>query len=85
MTIQRDEKFADAIESIVKIFSSPDKQSQIKHQILTRQIDLTKKDILELSALPQNQIKDVLQGRKRFWQARSDANKIRKTKLLKKA
>lgn len=64
ITIQRDEKFADALELISNVFPSPKKQKEVKYQILTRQINLSKKDILELSEFTPENIMQVLSGEK---------------------
>jgi len=63
-TIMNDEKFTDAIDSIVKIFPSYKKQKETKYKLLTRESDLSKKDILELSDFTPEQIKQVISGEK---------------------
>jgi len=82
-TIYNDEKFTDAIDSIIRVFPSPQKQKEIKHQILTRQINLPKKDIIELSQLSASQIKQVISGKKDLWQVKLEIDKKRKDKKKK--
>jgi len=77
-TIVNDEKFADAIETISKTFPTPSKQKDIKHKILTRQIDLSKKDLIELSELSAKYIKQVLDGEKELWQVKLEIEQNRK-------
>ena len=84
-TIYNDEKFADAIETISQVFTAPKKQKDIKHKILTRYFDLSKKDIIELSNYPPKFIKEVVDGTKEFWQVRSDHNKNKKANRLQRA
>lgn len=83
MTIQRDEKFADAIETIAKTFSTPSKQKEIKHKILTRQFDISKRDIVELSELSAKYIKQVIDGEKELWQVKLEIEQTRKKKKKK--
>ncbi len=82
-TILRDETFADAVESIVKVFPTPKKQKDIKHKILTRQINLSKKDIVELSELSPRYIKQVLSGKKELWQVKLEIEQRRKKRKKK--
>ncbi len=79
-TIRNDEKFADAVDFILNVFSSPAKKKQIKNDLLTKKFRLTKKDIIELSTLPSNYIKKVIEHKREFWQARSDFHKEQKLK-----
>lgn len=83
-TIYNDEKFADAIDSILSAFH-PKETAQIKTKLLSREIGITKKDIVELSALPSKQIRDVISGKKKFWEARAEDNRIKKNRRLKRA
>ena len=76
-TIINDEKFADAIESIVKAFPTPAKQKEVKHKILTRQINLSKKDIVELAELPATFVKQVMSGKKELWQVKLEIEQRR--------
>jgi DNA modification methylase len=82
-TIVNDEKFADAIETIAKTFPTPLKQKDIKHKILTRQFDISKKDLVELSELSAKYIKQVLDGEKELWQVKLDIEQTRKKKKKK--
>lgn len=82
-TIRNDEKFADAIESIVKTFPTPKKQKDIKHKILTRQISLSKKDLIELSELSAKYIKEVISGKKELWQVKLEIEQKRKKRKKK--
>ena len=82
-TILRDEAFADAVESIVKVFPTPSQQKDIKHQILTRQINLSKKDIIELSQLSASYTKQVLSHKKELWQIKLEIEQRRKKKKKK--
>lgn len=84
-TIRNDEEFTDAVDTIIKLYPKPKKQSEVKQAILSRKVDLTKKDILGLSTFGSKLIRDVISGRKEFWQARSEHNKNKKAKRLEKA
>lgn len=83
-TIQRDEKFTNAVDSIINIFHSPAKKKEVKNDLLTKQYKLTKKEIIELSTLPSKYIEDVIDNNRTLWQARSDYHKEQKNKDLKK-
>ena len=83
MTIQRDEKFADAIETIIRVFPSPKKQKDIKYKLLTRQSDLTKKDIVELAELLPRYIKQVITGKKELWAVKLEIEQRRKKRKKK--
>ncbi len=67
-TIMNDEKFTDAIDSVVRIFPSAKKKKETKYKLLTRQSNLSKKDILELSEFTPEQIKQVMSGEKIYQQ-----------------
>ena len=82
-TIINDEKFADAIESIVKAFPTPAKQKEVKHKILTRQINLSKKDIVELAELPATFVKQVMSGKKELWQVKLEIEQRREKRKKK--
>ena len=82
MTIVRGEKFADAVEVIVKTLASASEQEDIKHKLLTGELNLSKKDIIELSALPKRQILAVLTGKKLLWIIKADHNKHKKDTQL---
>lgn len=82
-TILNDEKFADALEKISKVFPTPKKQKDIKHKILTRQINLSKKDIVELSELSATNIKQVISGTKELWQVKLEIEQRRKKRKKK--
>lgn len=45
-TIRRDEKFCEAVNSIVEAYPTSKKQSEIKHKILTGQTSVSKRDLL---------------------------------------
>lgn len=77
-TIYNDEKFADAIETISGAFPTPKKRNNIKHQILTRQINLSKKDIIEISELSASNIKKVISGKKELWRVKLAIEQRRK-------
>jgi len=82
-TIYNDEKFAEAINTISKIFPTPKKQKDIKHKILTRQINLSKKDIVELAELSGKYIKQVIDGKKELWQVKLEIEQKRKKRKKK--
>jgi 16S rRNA G966 N2-methylase RsmD len=82
-TIQRDEKFTNAVDSIVDIYHSPAKKKQVKNDLLTKHYKLSKKEIIELSTLPSKYIEDVIEHNRTLWQARSDCHKEQQGKNLK--
>jgi 16S rRNA G966 N2-methylase RsmD len=81
-TIRNDEKFSNAVDLIVDIYSSPAKKKQVKNDLLTKQYRLTKKDIIELSTLPSKYVRDVIDKNRSLWQARSDYHIEQKRKDL---
>jgi DNA modification methylase len=83
ITIRRDEIYTDAIETIVKIYPTSKIQNDIKHKILTRQINLSKKDVIDLSGLSGKYIKQVLDGKKELWQIKLEIEQGRKKRKKK--
>jgi DNA modification methylase len=84
MTIKRAEKFSIAVDSIISIFPAK-QQNEMKLLLLNRGLKLSKKDILDLSTFPPKLIKEVIEEKKEYWQARSEANKNIKAARLRKA
>jgi hypothetical protein len=83
-TVRRAAEFSNAVDTIVGKFPEQ-KQREVKSVVLSSELDITKKDILELSEFPNRLIKDVITGKKKFWQARAEANKIRRNRELQRA
>lgn len=84
-TIRNDAAFADAVDAIVKIYSSPEEQREAKHKILTKEIRASKKDIIELSQLPPKHVKEVFSGAKELWQVKLELEQQRKKRKKKPA
>jgi len=76
-TIARDENFSEAVDKICAVYASGKKRIEIKHLLLTRRTDLTKKDIIALSILNARSIKNVLEKGKSLWEIKSELNKAR--------
>jgi len=64
-TIFRDEKFTDAVDAIIKKIPSH-RQKDIKSRLLTRELNLNKNEIVELSELPKRSVLDVVEKGKHF-------------------
>lgn len=82
-TIERDESFANAVDAIIKTYPTLKKQKEIKHKILTRQINLSKKDVIELSELSARFIDQVLSEKKELWQVKLAIEQKRKKRKKK--
>jgi len=82
-TIQNDEQFAAAVDAVAKIYSSNDKRREVKQKILTRQIHISKKDIIELSQLAPTHIKEVISGKKDLWRVKLEIEQQRKKRKKK--
>ena len=83
-TIERDEKYTDAIDTICSKFDRREQQN-IKNKLLSRQTSLTKKDIIDIceSDLGIRSIKQIVSGQKELWQVRLELEKKRKNKKKK--
>jgi DNA modification methylase len=84
-TIIRDGKFTEAVDKIADNFSTTDKKAKTKTLLLSRGLDLSKKDILDLSNFSSQLIRDVIEGKREFWEARSEQNRIKRAKRLQRA
>lgn len=84
ITIQRDEKYTDAIDTICSKFDKREQQT-IKNKILSRQTNLSKKDILDIveSGLGIRHIKQVISGDKELWQVKLEIEQRRKKRKKK--
>ena len=83
-TIRRAAEFADAVDTVVSAFP-PRERKTVKNRLLLRDTSLNRKDILELAQLPSKHIRDVIDKGTSLWEARSAANRTRKTRAVKQA
>lgn len=83
-TIRSDAEYADAVDAIAEKYPSREEQLEAKQKILTRQINVPKKDIIELSQSALTYIKQVMSGKKQLWQVKleSDQRRRRRKKKL---
>lgn len=82
-TIRNDEKYATAVDTVAKVYPSGEEQSEVKQKILTRQINVPKKDIIELAQLAPTHIKQVISGKKQLWQVKLEIEQRRKKRKKK--
>lgn len=84
MTIKRAEKFADAIDTVVSTFPTR-RQKEVKTKLLSRKTHLSKKDVLEISAMKPENIRDVVDNSKDLWEVKYELSKSRSKKRKKTA
>jgi len=84
MTIFRDLKYTDALDTLCSKYDKRE-QLEIKNKILSRQTNLSKKDILDIveSKLGIRDIRQVISGDKELWQVKLEIERKRKKRKKK--